>query len=104
MEETFNISSEDTTTFLSKGIPIGQFTTMNTWSTPQRVDVIEYADCIEFIYKETSMLIFTIYPPPPPEERVFKIVYSCVDGKLNKSEKIYGKIIPSQKEYYEFED
>jgi hypothetical protein len=49
-------------------------------------------------------MTLTIYPSPPPEERVFKIVYSCVDGKWNKSEKIYGKIIPSQKEYYEFED
>jgi hypothetical protein len=78
------------------------FTTINTWSTPQRVDVIEYADSIEFIYKETSMLTLSIYPSPP-QERVFKIVYSCVDGKWNKSERIYGKIKPSQEEYYEFE-
>lgn len=107
MEATFNLSSIGTTTEytqLNTGMT-GSVTTMNTWLTPQRVDVIEYADCIEFIYKETSMLILTsIYPPPPPEERVFKIVYSCVDGKWNKSERIYGKIKPSQKEYYEFED
>lgn len=104
MEETFNISSEDTTTLLNKGIPIGQFTTINTWSSPQRVDVIEYAESIEFIYKETSIMTLAIYPSRQPEERVFKIVYSCVDGKWNKSERIYGNIIPSQKEYYTFED
>ena len=105
MEETFNISSIGTSTGyiqLSTGMT-GTFTSMNTWSSPQRVDVIEYAESIEFIYKETSMITLTMYPSPPPEERVFKIVYSCVDGKWNKSERIYGKIIPSQKEYYEFE-
>ncbi len=91
-------------TFTPTGLNTGtSFTTTNTWSTPQRVDIIEYADSIEFIYKETSMLTLAIYPPPPPQERVFKIVYSCVDGKWNKSERIYGKIKPSQKEYYEFE-
>lgn len=31
-----------------------------------------------------------------------KIIYSCIDGKWNKSEPIYGKIIPTQDEYFEF--
>jgi hypothetical protein len=42
--------------------------------------------------------------PPYHDERAVKIVYSCVDGKWNKSEPIYGKIIPAQDEYFEFED
>ena len=76
----------------------------NTWNTPQRINVREAGESIEFIYKEVSMRTLTSYPSPPPEERVFKIVYSCVNGKWNKSERIYGNIIPPQDEYYEFED
>lgn len=79
-------------------------TGLNTWSLPHRVDVIEYVDRIEFIYKETSMATLSMYPAPPPAERVFKIVYSCVDGAWYKSERIYGKIKPAKEEYYEFEE
>jgi hypothetical protein len=68
----------------------GTTSILNTWSNPERV--------------QTSMLTYTVYPSPPPEVRVFKIVYSCVDGKWHKSEPIFGKIIPSQSEYFEFED
>jgi hypothetical protein len=78
--------------------------TLNTWGTPERIQVKEYPDRIEMIYKETSMLTYTIHPSPPPEERVFKIIFSCKDGKWNKSEPIYGEIIPAQEEYYEFEE
>lgn len=81
---------------------IGSTSYFNTWNYPQRIDVREVGETIEMIYKEKSMLTYTIYPSPPPEERVFKIVYSCVDGKWNKSERIYGKIIPHQEEYYNF--
>ena len=72
------------------------------WSNPVRVDMIDRENSVEAIYKETSMITLRTYPSPPPEERVFKIVYSCVDGKWNKSERIYGKIIPAQAEHYEF--
>lgn len=73
------------------------------WSYPKRMCVRELSDCIEMIYKETSMLTLTIHPSPPPQERVFKIVYSCIDGKWNKSQPIYGKIIAPQEESYEFD-
>lgn len=76
---------------------------LNTWSIPTRVRVIEKSDCIEFIYKETSMIVQTSYPPKPPEERVFKIIFNCKNGKWNKSERIYGKIIPFQDESYKFD-
>ncbi len=75
----------------------------NQWGIPKRIKVIENNDSIEMIYKETSTIILTVFPSPPRETRVFKIVFSCVDGKWNKSEPIYGKIISSQKEQYEFE-
>jgi hypothetical protein len=78
------------------------YTLTNFWTDPIRVEVIENNDSIEFIYKETSLMQLAIYPPRPSEERVFKIVFSCVDGKWNKSERIYGKIIPAGSERYEF--
>lgn len=81
----------------------GSTTQSNNWNTPFRVDVIEKSDCIEFVYKEVSMMTYTVYPSTPPEERVFKIVFSCKDGKWHKSDRIYGNIIPSQDEYYEFD-
>jgi len=75
----------------------------NLWSHPERVEIIEWDDSIEFIYKQTSMITYSIHPSPPPEIRVFKIIFSCVDGKWNKSEPIFGKIIPKQEEGYEFD-
>jgi hypothetical protein len=77
----------------------GTTSILNTWSNHERVEVNEVGESIEMIYKQTSMLTYTVYPSPPPEIRVFKIVYSCVDGKWHKSEPIYGKIIPAQDEY-----
>lgn len=74
----------------------------NNWHAPVRIDVIENNDSIEFIYKQTSIIGYTSFPPPPPETMVFKIVFSCVNGKWNKSDRIYGKIIPASNETYEF--
>lgn len=72
------------------------------WSNLERIDVIENTDSIEFIYKETSAVIYTSFPPPPPKVRVFKIIFSCVDGKWNKSERIYGEFVAAQDERYVF--
>lgn len=85
--------------------PIGPHTTgtsFSGWGTPVRVDVLEYSDRIEFVYKETSMITFTSYPPLPPQERVFKIVFSCEYGQWHKSEPIYGKILSAVGERYQF--
>ena len=79
---------------------VGSTTNINIWSNPERVDVIENSDSIEFIYKETSMISYTSFPPP--QVRVFKIVFSCVNGKWNKSERIYGEIVPAEDERYVF--
>lgn len=81
----------------------GNTSNLNTWSNPERMEVNEVGETIEMVYKQTPMITYTAYPSLP-EVRVFKIVYSCVDGKWNKSEPIFGKIIPPQDEYYEFED
>lgn len=72
--------------------------TLNAWNDPVRIDVLEFSDRIEFIYKEISKICFS----SSAEERIFKIIFSCVDGKWSKSDRIYGKIIPPQEETYEF--
>lgn len=79
----------------------GCTTNINTYSLPKRVDVIEYPDKIEMVYTEQSMI--SHWPDDGFQRRVFKIVYSCIDGKWNKSDRIYGEIIPAQEETYTFE-
>jgi hypothetical protein len=79
-------------------------TGINNWNYPERIEVREVGESIEMVYKQTSSFSRTGGLPPYHDTRLFKIVYSCVDGKWNKSEPIYGKIIPTQDEYYEFED
>ena len=76
---------------------------LNQWGSPSFLESKEIDETIEFIYKQVSN---NRYPSStsPIQERIFKIVYSCKDGKWNKSEPIYGKIIPSREEYYEFEE
>ena len=77
---------------------------INTWSAPTRLEVIELNDSIEMIYEETSLVTLTIYPSPSPplQKRYFKIVFSCVDGKWNKSERIYGRKVEKE-EYFQFD-
>jgi len=65
----------------------------------EMVKCIENVDSIDFVYKETSMVSSGW---GTPTSRVFKIVFSCKDGKWNKSERIYGSIIPESQEDYEF--
>lgn len=73
------------------------------YSRPERIDVLEVGESIHMVYMETSQIQLAVFPPRPPEKRVFKIVYSCVDGKWNISDRIYGKIMPPLKESYIFE-
>ena len=82
----------------------GTTSVIDMWSIPVRVRVDEYLNKIEMIYKQRSMMTYTIYPSPPPQERCFKIVFSCVDGKWNRSEPIFGTIVPARDEEYEFEN
>jgi hypothetical protein len=76
---------------------------LNHWSESTRLQVNELPDSIEMIYEETSTTTLAVYPPRPPEKRYFKIIFSCVDGKWNKSERIYGEKI-EREEYFEFKD
>ena len=82
----------------------GTFTSAGMWNLPIFKEVNEVGETIEMIYTQTSSFSRTGGLPPYHDERAVKIIYSCVDGKWNKSEPIYGKIIPAQDEYFEFED
>lgn len=66
---------------------------------PYLVDTIVKDDCIELIYKQMSNYSNNWGELPII---VFKIIYSCKDGKWDVSERIYGKIIKATKESYEF--
>jgi hypothetical protein len=94
-----------TTTFYPNGIT--SISSAINGSFTEQLEVKEVGETIEIIYKETLSpnCCYTINftSPPFPKERIFKIVYSCVDGKWNKSEPIYGNIVPAQEEYYDFD-
>lgn len=74
---------------------------LNEWGSPELIQTNECAESIEMIYKQHSNMSNNFGTLPP---RTFKIVFSCKDGKWNKSEPIFGKIVPAQNEYYDFED
>lgn len=67
--------------------------------TDRLIETIVLSESIELIYKRTSHLWnnngFN-------ESKVYKVIYSCVDGKWNKSEPIFGEIIPATNETYLF--
>ena len=77
-------------------------TTNGLWSAPTLIDTREIGETIEMTFIETSLITLAVYPPPPPSRRVFKIVYSCIEGIWNKSEKVYGEILPPINEQYKF--
>lgn len=68
----------------------------------QLLSTKEVGETIEMVYKEISNAVYLTYPSIPVPPKVYKIVYSCKDGKWNKSEKIYGEIVPEQGETYRF--
>ena len=72
---------------------------LTVWNDPELIKFEIVGESIEVIYKETSRIIHYSYP----DQRVFKVIYSCKDGKWNESERIYGTIIPATDESYDFE-
>ena len=69
-----------------------------THGTPYIIDTIVKDDSIEVIYKQECYLTGNYL--------VYKIIYSCKDGKWHVSDKIYGKIIEERiiEEHYEFNE
>lgn len=72
---------------------------MNLYRSVKNIDVIENDDSLEMVYKLEPTPIAAHMSIEP---LVYKIIYSCVDGKWNKSKPIIGKYIPEQKARYIF--
>lgn len=103
MEETGKVDFSTSNSYCGNG---NTSTTTRICDSDWSVNFIsakEVGETIEFLYKEISNVSYSILPPRPPEQRVFKIIFSCKDGKWHKSEKIYGEIIPASDEEYIFE-
>jgi hypothetical protein len=101
---TVTITGSETPFYPNGSTSSGTLSAVNMPSL-KRLEVKEVGETIEMIYKETLNINFspTIHLNPIFQQTIFKIVYSCVDGKWNKSERIYGEIVPAQEEYYDFE-
>ena len=74
-------------------------TGIDHWSYPELVMTNILEDSIEMIYKQSSLLSQGWSAPP---SRVYKTVFSCVDGKWNKSDPIFGIINERIEEAYFF--
>lgn len=75
--------------------------TGNNWSEPKLVETIVKSESIELIYTQCTTIFIDWQGP---DHRCFKITFSCIDGKWNKSKPIYGEIIPASEQTYEFND
>lgn len=76
---------------------------LNGMDSTSLFQIVEKENSIELVYKQTSMFQSTTYPSKPPEQRIFKIIFSCKDGVWHKSKPIFGKVVPAQEETYKFE-
>lgn len=75
----------------------------NEWDLPDLVLTSVFPDKIELIYTQNSLVTYTHFDTNYDSRAVFKVVYSCVDGKWHESERIYGTIVPSTQESYNFD-
>jgi hypothetical protein len=55
------------------------------WYPAKQINFFDLGNSLEIVYQEECEKIHL--------ERVFKIVYSCIDGKWHKSERIYASMI-----------
>jgi len=72
------------------------------WNFPTLIKTEKVGESVEYFYRQWS--IASTYPWTVLPSRVYKIVFSCKDGKWHKSEPIYGKIVPATDEDYEFDE
>jgi len=75
---------------------------INQWDNPDLIETIVVGDTIELVYSQIRLI--QCWPETTPNKRVFKVIYSCKDGKWHKSDPIYGEIVPASEESYEFEN
>ena len=67
------------------------------YEEPIQIKTIVHKDNIEIWYTQDKVFINSnsIFPNSPVQ-RLYKIIYSCIDGKWNESSPIFGQIIPPQ--------
>jgi hypothetical protein len=61
------------------------------WYPAKQINFFDLGNSLEIMYEQKC--VKTPLNDIKPLERVFKIIYSCVDGKWNKSERIYASMI-----------
>jgi hypothetical protein len=97
--KSINISNSNIIT----GTTTGTFNTLNPVRLRIFKEAYEVGETIEMIYIEKTSVYRTTHGELYNDEIPVKFIFSCIDGKWNKSEPIYGKIIPAQEERFEFE-
>lgn len=99
--ETGEIHIGDRSGISSSSNFIGTETTSyDSWSLPVLVDVIKGNNYVSLIYKQESSIAYCY---GYRETRAIKETYSVVDGKWTV-DVVYGKVVPPQKETYEFDE
>lgn len=78
--------------------------TWNMYQDPQLMHTYIYEDRVEQIFMQESNMTYTvgIYQSSSPPPRIYKEVYTIVNGKLAKTATIEGSYIPARGESYEF--
>lgn len=79
----------------------GTTATFNQWGPLEFKYATEVGESIEMVYTQTANMCNT-FSGSSAQKRAVKIIYSCIDGKWNKSEPIYGQILSPQPEKYIF--
>ena len=85
--------------WLGSSTPGTKITNANMWSNPELIETNVLDSSVELIYKQVYLVSNSWQTP---SRRALKIIFSCIDGKWNKSEPVYGEIVPAQEEYYTF--
>jgi len=76
--------------------------TLEQYTAPELIDVHEKSESVELIFRQYLQYNLWGGVQPKQETKIFKIIYSVVDGKWHRSDPIPGKVVPAQKESYEF--
>ena len=75
---------------------------IDQYGYPKIIDTLVFSDKVEVVYRREPYMSYTSYPPITPEPQIYKIVFSCKNGKWHQSEKIMGRFIPASNEGYQF--
>ncbi len=85
--------------YIDTGISTGT-ACFDPWSEPYLIDTIVDKGCIELIYRQDSTITYVINIEP--YIKIFKVIYSCKNGKWHESKRIEGSYISARDETYEF--